>query len=191
VKSFCTAFLLIFVAELGDKTQFMTLALSSRYKAVTVLTGVALGTMLVSLVSVVLGRILGNALPQNLMNIFAGLTFIIFGILSLKQSKEEEAQKDTLNNNQHLIWLSIAFTFFLAELADKTMIATIAIASQDSNYFAIWAGCTLGLIASNSLAIIAGKTLSKYVNGKAVHLIAAAIYIFAGLLALKQGIIRP
>jgi Ca2+/H+ antiporter, TMEM165/GDT1 family len=192
VKSFWTAFLLIFVAELGDKTQFMTLALSSRYKAVTVLTGVALGTMLVSLVSVVLGRILGNALPQNLMNIFAGLIFIIFGILSFKQSKEEEdAQKDTLNNNQHLIWLSIAFTFFLAELADKTMIATIAIASQDSNYFAIWAGCTLGLITSNSLAIIAGKTLSKYVNGKAVHLIAAAIYILAGLLALKQGIIRP
>ncbi len=190
MKSFWTAFLLIFVAELGDKTQFMTLALSSRYKAVTVLLGVALGTMLVSMVSVMLGRVLGSVLPRNLMNIFAGLIFIIFGILSLKQSKDEEKiQTDTLKNNQHLIWLSIAFTFFLAELADKTMIATIAIASRDSNYFAIWAGSTLGLLASNSLAIIVGKTLSKYVNGKAMHLIAATIYIIAGLLALRQGLI--
>ncbi len=90
----------------------MTLALSSRYKAVTVLIGVALGTMLVSLVSVVLGRLLGNVLPQNLMNICAGLIFVVFGILSLKQSKtEEESQTEKLKNNEHLIWLSIAFTF--------------------------------------------------------------------------------
>ncbi len=190
MKSFWTAFLLIFVAELGDKTQFMTLALSSRYKAITVLSGVALGTMLVSLVSVILGRVLGNVLPQNLMNILAGLIFIVFGILSLRQSKEEEnTQPETIKNNQHLIWLTIACTFFIAELADKTMIATIAIASRDSNYFAVWAGSTLGLLASNSMAIVAGKALSKYVNGKAIHYIAATIYIIAGLFALKQGLI--
>ncbi len=77
----------------------------------------------------------------------------------------------------------------MAELADKTMIATIAIASRDSNYFAVWAGSTLGLIVSNSLAIVAGKALGKYVNGKAIHLITATIFILAGLLALKQGLI--
>jgi putative Ca2+/H+ antiporter (TMEM165/GDT1 family) len=191
VKSFWTAFLLIFVAELGDKTQFMTLALSSRYKALTVFIGIALGTMSVSLVSVLLGRVLGNFLPQNLMSILAGLIFIVFGILSLRQSKEEEitAATETSKNNQHLIWLTIACTFFIAELADKTMIATIALASRDDNYFAIWAGSTLGLLVSNSMAIGAGKALTKYVTGKAVPLIAATIYILAGLFALKQGLL--
>ena len=90
MKSFWTAFLLIFVAELGDKTQFMTLALSSRYKLSTVLLGIMLGTMSISLVSVLVGELLGKALPNNIMNIIAGIIFLIFGLLALKQSKEEQ-----------------------------------------------------------------------------------------------------
>jgi putative Ca2+/H+ antiporter (TMEM165/GDT1 family) len=68
------------------------------------------------------------------------------------------------------------------------MIATIAIASRDKNYFAVWLGATLGLMASNCLAIIAGKTLSKYLTGKVIALTTAAIYIIVGILALKQGL---
>jgi len=190
VKSFWTAFLLIFVAELGDKTQFMTLALSSRYKARIVLLGVTLGTMVVSLVSVALGGLLGKVIPHSLINILAGLIFIVFGLLSLKQSKEvAAAETNKIKNTHGLIWLTIAFTFFVAELGDKTMLATIAIASRDKNYFAVWLGSTLGLIVSNCLAIIAGKALNKYVTGQAIHYTAAAIYIGAGILAIWHGFI--
>lgn len=189
VKSFWTAFLLIFVAELGDKTQFMTLALSSRYKASTVLLGVSVGTMAISLVSVLLGSVLGKAFPTNLMNIIAGLIFIVFGLMSLRQYKEETVEAETYKKIHGYIWLTIATTFFIAELADKTMLATIAIASRDKNYFAVWLGSTLGLIASNCLAIIAGKALNKYLSGKVVHFTSAAIYILAGIFALRQGLI--
>lgn len=189
MKSFWTAFLLIFVAELGDKTQFMTLALSSRHSASIVLLGVSLGTMLVSLFSVALGRLIGNIIPAGLMNILAGLIFIFFGLSSLKQSKEEDDDAgNSKNGKQHIIWLSIAITFFIAELADKTMIATVAIASRDTNYLAVWAGSSLGLIASNCLAIIAGKTIGKYLQGRSVHILAASIFIIAGIFALKQGL---
>lgn len=188
MKSFWTAFFLIFVAELGDKTQFMTLALSSRYPAAIVLLGVTLGTMLVSLVSVTLGEVLGHALPHTLMNILAGLAFIVFGLLSLIESqKEEKIEEKNITKGHRFLWLTIALTFFVAELADKTMLATIAIASRDKNYFAIWLGSTLGLVASNCLAIVAGKAISKKLTGKAMHITAATIYIIAGALSIWHG----
>ncbi len=192
MKSFLAAFLLIFVAELGDKTQFMTLAMSSRYKATTVLLGVTVGTMAISLVSVLLGSVIGKALPANLMNILAGLIFIVFGIQALRQYKADEAtDKDTPKKIRGFVWLTIAITFFIAELADKTMLATIAIASRDKHYFAVWLGSTLGLVTSNALAIIAGKALSKYLTGKVIHYGSAAIYIIAGIFAIRQGLISP
>ena len=145
--------------------------------------------MLVSLVSVALGQVLGNFLQKNWMDILAGLIFIIFGLLNLKHPQKEEADNsETIEKAEHWAWLSIAATFFIAELGDKTMLATLALASKDKNYLAIWAGSTFGLLLSNALAIIAGKTLSKYVNGRVVHFVSAAIYILAGLLSLQQGL---
>jgi putative Ca2+/H+ antiporter (TMEM165/GDT1 family) len=195
VKSFWTAFLLIFIAELGDKTQFMTLALSSRYKATVVLLGVTLGTMAVSLVSVALGAMLGGVLPRGPMSIGAGIILIVFALLSLKQAMEtskveEEANQDIENKIHHPrhLWVTIAVTFFVAELADKTMLATVAIASRDKNYLAVWLGSTMGLVASNCLAIIAGKALSQKLSGKAMHMTAAAIFTFAGVASIWQGI---
>jgi len=187
--------LLIFIAELGDKTQFMTLALSSRYRASVVLLGVTLGTMLVSLVSVSLGAVLGGVLPRALMNICAGIAFIVFALLSLKQvieadHTEEEAMKDIKQKVHHPrhLWLTIACTFFVAELADKTMLATVAIASRDKNYFAVWLGSTLGLIVSSVLAVIAGKALSQKLSGRTMHITAAVIFILAGVLAIWHGL---
>lgn len=195
MKSFWTAFFLIFIAELGDKTQFMTLALSSRYRASVVLLGVTLGTMLVSFVSVSLGAVLGGVLPRGPMNIGAGIAFIIFALLSLKQvmeadHTEEEALKDInekVHHPRHL-WLTIAFTFFITELADKTMLATVAIASRDKNYFAVWLGATLGLVVSSVLAIIAGKALSKKLSGRSMHITAAIIFLLAGVLSIWHGL---
>jgi Ca2+/H+ antiporter, TMEM165/GDT1 family len=195
VKSFWTAFLLIFIAELGDKTQFMTLALSSRYRAGLVLLGVTLGTMLVSLVSVSLGAVLGDMLPRGPMNIFAGVAFITFALISLKEgmaaknTEEEEANRDIAKKVHHPrhLWLTIAFTFFVAELADKTMLATVAIASRDKNYFAVWLGSTLGLVASSCLAIIVGKVLKQKLSARVMHITAAAIFFFAGTLSIWHG----
>ena len=67
------------------------------------------------------------------------------------------------------------------------MLATIAIASRDKNYFAVWLGSTLGLVASNCLAIVAGKAISKKLTGKAMHITAATIYIIAGALSIWHG----
>jgi putative Ca2+/H+ antiporter (TMEM165/GDT1 family) len=143
-----------------------------------------------------LGEILGGILPRAPMNIGAGIIFMIFAGLSLKEAFEatnseeakakEEIAKD-IDHPRHL-WLAIAFTFFVAELADKTMLATIAIASRDKNYFAIWLGSTLGLIVSNCLAIIVGKAISKKITGKSMHIITAVIFVVAGLLAVWQGL---
>lgn len=184
--------MLIFVAELGDKTQFMTLALSSRYPAATVLSGVTLGTVFVSILLVAMGEMLGSVLPQAPINILAGIIFIIFALLALKQNSKEEnaadAEASKIKNHPRHLLLTIAMTFFVAELADKTMLATIAIASRDKNYLAVWLGSSLGLIASNSLAIIVGKTLSQKLTGKVMHITTAIIFLCAGALAIWSGI---
>src|ERR1700722_8763308 len=124
MHAFWTAFVFIFMAEMGDKTQFMTLAMSAKYKGRVVLAGVTLGTLVISLVSVALGQTVGKLLPTFWINILAGTAFIIFGLLELKGDDAEEAEgetnedrktaKDKLGRFGPIV--TIATTFFVAEL---------------------------------------------------------------------------
>ncbi len=76
------------MAEMGDKTQFMTLAMSAKYSAAVVLSGVFIGTLLVSLISVLLGQTVGRLLPYFWINLLAGIAFIAFGLLALRGDGE-------------------------------------------------------------------------------------------------------
>lgn len=188
------------MAEMGDKTQFMTLAMSARYSAVTVLSGVFIGTLLVSLISVLLGQTVGRLLPYFWINLLAGIAFIVFGLLALRGDGEEEAEEAApegepvvpgstakKKNNLNPI-MKVASAFFIAELGDKTMLATVAIAGREYQYFwQVWAGSTLGLVASNALGIVAGKALANKLSAKTMQYLIAAIYIVSGALALWEA----
>lgn len=191
MAAFWTAFFLIFLAEMGDKTQFMTLALSTKYKALTVMLGVTIGTFIVSLVSVALGETMGKLLPFFWINIFAGFAFIIFGIITwLDKETETEAGETSnvpLKQNKMAPVVAIAVTFFFAELGDKTMLATVAIASKESQFFQVWFGSTLGLVGANALAIFAGKFLKKYLTGAVLKYLIVGIYLISGVAAISQN----
>src|SRR3954447_12705097 len=127
VHALLLSFGVIFVAELGDKSQLMALAFAARYRALPVLVGITVATAVVHAVSVLVGVSVGAALPTDAISIVAGLAFLAFGLWTLRGDKltEEEAAKADQSNRSAVVAASVAF--FLAELGDKTMLATITL----------------------------------------------------------------
>ena len=183
--AFWIAFVVVFVAELGDKTQFMTLSFSTRFRWQTVMLGVLVATVVISLISTLLGRVLGTALPLFWINLTAGLAFIAFGVWALRGEEASDEQSSLGHRFGPL--LTVAIAFFLAEFGDRTMLATIVIAGREKSLMGVWLGSATGLVSSNALAIVVGNVLGKKLPEKALKYGTAFIFIASGLLALFQA----
>ena len=185
LTAFWIAFLIVFVAELGDKTQFMTLSFATRLRWKTVMLGVLVATLVISLISTLLGNVLGKALPFFWINLIAGLVFIAFGVWALRGEESPERQ---LSVGRHLSPLmTVAIAFFVAELGDRTMLATIVIAGREKSFAGVWLGSSAGLVSSNALAIVIGNVLGKNLPDKALKYGTAIIFVASGLFALFQA----
>lgn len=188
MKEFLAALFFVFMAEMGDKTQLMTLAFSTKYKALTVFFGVCIATLLINLISVALGEGVGKFFPTFWVNLIAGIAFIGFGIWTLKGDHTKEDEKPHFGKHGPLMTVVIAF--FLAEFGDKTMLTAIAVASRYHNFLAVWMGATIGLVAANALAIVAGKAVGNRLSGKFVQIAVAVVYIFSGCLAIGDTLLH-
>jgi putative Ca2+/H+ antiporter (TMEM165/GDT1 family) len=183
-----TALFFVFVAEMGDKTQLMTLALAARYKSLPVLLGVCLAAMLINSISVLLGCSVGKVLPQFWLNICAGVAFIIFGALALRADKKDEREEEEAPKlDRYGVILAVALSFFLAELGDKTMLTTAALASRTNNVLQVWLGSTVGLVLANALAIVLGASMASRLSGRLTQAIVAAIFAVSGLIVIAQA----
>ena len=147
MEAFFLSFGIIFVAELGDKSQLMALTFAARYRALTILIAITIATALVHLVSVIFGVVVGVALPTDLINVLAGIAFFGFAIWTLRGDKlDEDEEARAAQSNRSVLW-TVGTAFFLAELGDKTMLATITLAT-DHGLFGTWLGSTLGMVAA-------------------------------------------
>jgi putative Ca2+/H+ antiporter (TMEM165/GDT1 family) len=124
-------------------------------------------------------------LPIFWVNLLAGIAFIIFGILELRGEKDDDDQSPKGHFGP---FMTITLSFIMAEMGDKTMLATFAIATREHNFVQVWAGSTLGLFSCNALAIVAGHFLKNYLSSKKLKYGIAAIYIFSGLAAIKLAL---
>ncbi|MGZ4695094.1 MAG: TMEM165/GDT1 family protein [Acidimicrobiales bacterium] len=182
------AFGVIFVAELGDKSQLMALAFATRYRAVPILIGITIATALVHAVSVGIGAMLGATLPTRAITIVAALAFFGFAAWTLRGDEltdEEEAKVDR-SSRSAIVAASVAF--FLAELGDKTMLATITLATT-GNPFAVWLGSTLGMVAADALAIVVGQQLGARLPERAVRIGAAVAFFAFGVILLVEALV--
>ena len=182
------AFGVIFVAELGDKSQLMALAFATRYKAVPILIGITIATALVHAVSVGIGAVLGATLPTKAISIVAALAFFAFAAWTLRGDEltdEEEAKVDR-SSRSAIVAASVAF--FLAELGDKTMLATITLATT-GNPFAVWLGSTLGMVAADALAILVGQQLGARLPERAVRIGASVAFFVFGVILLVEALV--
>ncbi|MFG1603180.1 TMEM165/GDT1 family protein [Actinoplanes sp. NPDC049265] len=181
------SFGVIFVAELGDKSQLMALTFATRFKPLPVLIGITVATAVVHAVSVGIGYGLGASLPTGWIALVAGVAFLGFGAWTLRGDTltEEEKSKAELTKRSAIVAVSVAF--FLAELGDKTMLATITLATQHG-WFGTWLGSTLGMVAADALAILIGRFLGRRLPEKAIKYGAAALFAVFGVWLVVEAI---
>ncbi|MBE3000391.1 TMEM165/GDT1 family protein [Nocardiopsis sp. HNM0947] len=177
----------IFVAEMGDKTQLVAMSLATRYRVLTVLLGITAATAVVHLGSVFIAEVLGAAIPTDWLTFAAGLAFLCFGAWTLRGDEmndkdEERAASRRIRSG----FMTVALVFFVAELGDKTMLATITVGTQH-HWFPVWIGSTIGMVAADAIAIAIGAALGKKLPEKAIRIGAAVLFFVAGAVMLAQG----
>lgn len=187
LDAFWLSFFMIFVAEMGDKTQLVALCLSSRFNAWVVLAGISVATLVVHVFSVLLGGGVGKFLPVGWISLTAALAFIGFGLWTLR-GDELEDENCGATPVRSPFWM-VTTTFFLAELGDKTMLSTVTLATGH-DMIPVWIGSTLGMVASDGLAIIVGQILGKKLPERAIQIGAALIFfafgIYSGIKAVGE-----
>jgi putative Ca2+/H+ antiporter (TMEM165/GDT1 family) len=185
MTAFWISLFLVFIAEMGDKTQLVALAFATRYSAKTVLAGIFGATLLIHFFSVAIGEAAALALPVFWIKLLAGLCFIVFGLWTLRGDTLEDGDKLTASRFSPL--MTVGISFFLAELGDKTMLATVTIASQQKSFAGVWIGSTVGMVVADGLAIIVGRTLGKKLPEKLIRYGAALIFFASGVFALVEA----
>ena len=185
MTAFMTSFLVIALAEMGDKTQLVALAFATRFSARVTITGVFIATLAVHLFSVTIGELLGLALPTRLIELGAGLAFIGFGLWTIRGDTLSE---DSLRESRFGPFLTVAIAFFLAELGDKTMLATVTLASQQQDFVAVWLGSTAGMTVADGLAIAVGIVAGRRLPHRAIQLAAAAMFLGFGVWAIASAL---
>lgn len=187
MDAFLISFGIIFVAELGDKSQLMAMTFAARYKAITILIAITIATALVHLVSVIFGAVVGAALPTNTISVLAGIAFVGFAAWTLKGDElDEEDEARAKRATKSVLW-TVGIAFFLSELGDKTMLATITLATKHG-LFGTWLGSTLGMVAADGLAIVVGQQLGSHLPEKAVRIGAAIIFVIFGAVLIFEGV---
>ena len=183
------SFGVIFVAELGDKSQLMALTFATRFKPLPVLAGITIATALVHAVSVGVGYGLGAALPTAWISLVAGLAFLAFGAWTLRGDRLTEEERAKAENTERSAVVAVGVAFFLAELGDKTMLATITLATQHG-WFGTWIGSTIGMVAADALAIVVGRALGRHLPEKTIKYGAAVLFFIFGIWLAVEAIIQ-
>ena len=182
------SFGLIFLAELGDKSQLVALWFATRYHWALVLLGVTIATLAVHLASTAIGASAADVLPEWLVLTVVGLSFFAFAWWGLRSDTLEERGEAPRTTPLHALGI-VTVAFFLSELGDKTQLATVAIAGERDGFIGVWLGSTFGMVAADAVAILVGIVMGKRLPERAVALVAAALFAVFGAVALARALI--
>jgi len=180
-----SAFALLFVAEMGDKTQLTAMTLATRYRALPVAIGVCSAFLVLNVLAVLVGQVLFRYVPQQAVLLAAGMLFLVFAWKSWQASDEDEEASGPADARSAVI--TSFLMIFMAELGDKTQLALIALAASSGAVWSVFAGATLALWAVSLIGIFVGATLLKNVPKALMHRAAALLFAGFGLLALWRA----
>lgn len=187
IAALLVSFGVIFVAELGDKSQLMAMTYALRYRWWVVLAAITVATTATHAVSVFFGHFLGVSIPADLMSILAGLAMLAFGLWTLRGddlSDEETARAKRVGAS---VFFAVMSAFFLAELGDKTMLATITLAT-DYHWLGVWIGSTVGMVAADALAIVVGRVLGMHLPERSIAIGASVLFFGFAAWLLYEGL---
>ena len=171
---------IVFLAELGDKTQLVALGFGARHRLGPVLAGVALAYAATNLLSVVVGGLLGAALPTRALGLGGGVLFIGFALWSLRPEDDDEDAEVEAAGRRGRVVLSVALAMFVAELGDKTMLATATLAAQ-GNPVLVWIGATIGIILSGSVGVFVGRATGARLPERTIRIGSAVLFAVFGV----------
>lgn len=169
----------VFVAELGDRSQLITMTYALRYRWWVVLSGVAVAAFTVHGVSVTVGHFLGAALPARPLAFASAFAFLAFAVWAWREGAEAD-EAVSQPREPRFAFLTVVSSFALAEVSDKTALATVTLAS-DHDWIGVWIGSTVGMVLADGLAIAAGRLLHRRLPEKLLHVVASLLFLAFGL----------
>ncbi|AZG46909.1 TMEM165/GDT1 family protein [Gordonia insulae] len=187
IAALLLSFGVIFVAELGDKSQLMAMTYALRYRWWVVLLAITVATTAVHAVSVFFGHFLGLSIPSDVMSILAGLAMLVFGLWTIRGDHLDDDEAVKADRVGASVFFAVMSSFFLAELGDKTMLATITL-STNNDWLGVWIGSTIGMVAADALAIAIGALLGKHLPERTIARGAATLFFGFAAWLLWEGL---
>jgi putative Ca2+/H+ antiporter (TMEM165/GDT1 family) len=174
------------LAEMGDKTQLLSLMLAARYpkQALAIICGILIATIANHACAALLGHWLTTLISPDAMRWILGGSFLGIGLWLLVPDHIDDAADSKVADRALQVFFLTVVLFFLAEMGDKTQIATIALGAKYSDVFSVTVGTTLGMMLANAPAVWVGQKFTKRMPIKWVHAVAAVTFIAIGIATL-------
>lgn len=178
-----------FIAEMGDKTQLMLIALTSKHKLKDIILGTAAAILVLNGLAVLAGGLVSEFIPDWLIKTAAAIAFLYFAASTIAgddDDEEEEGGKSKIK----IAPLAVFCTFFLAELGDKTQLTAITFGANEGMgaAFVVWIACSLGLFAADILGMLVGYLLKSKTPDGLLNTLAFVIFSIFGVYTLYQGL---
>ena len=179
---FISAFAFVLIAEMGDKTQLFAVACASKYKAKDVMIGITTSIIILNAIAVIAGSYISQVIPIIYVKAAAAVSFIMFGLLSVKNDDEEE--EANIAKNKYGPIITVALAFFVSEFGDKTQLMAITMSAQYMKPIPVFLGAVLGMVIADGLGVIGGSYIAKFVPQKYIRWGAAVIFLIFGSTSL-------
>src|SRR4051812_11609087 len=179
MSAFLLSFGLIFLAELGDKSQLVALWFATRYHWAIVILGVTIATLTVHLASTAIGATVSDLLPEAVVLGPVGVSFFALALWGPRGGTLDDTERRQGTTPLGAL-ATVTVAFFLSELGDKTQLATVSIAGERSDFVGVWLGSTAGMVTADALAIAVGIVMGKRLPERGVAVVAAVLFAVFG-----------
>ncbi len=185
MQAILSSFLLVAVSEMGDKTQLLAFSLATRFrKPWPVMAGILVATIANHALASSVGAWISANVPARVLAAILAATFIGFGVWTLRPDTLDEAR----GPERFGAFLTTVVLFFLAEMGDKTQLATVALAARFDSIVRVTIGTTLGMLAADGLAVFLGERVADQVSSRKMRWAAASLFFLFGALSLVAAL---
>ncbi len=177
--------ILVFLAEIGDKSQIVCMTLAARHRGLPVLLGAVIAFAVLNLLAVIFGVFVAHVIPEIYVAVIVAMLFLLFGLQSLFFGQEDSNQDEAPKLSSHSLLITAFLMIFIAEFGDKTQ---IAVAGLSTRYDAagIWLGATIALAVTSGLAVWVGRGLLQHVPTHLMQRLSGVVFLLIGLFAVAK-----
>jgi Ca2+/H+ antiporter, TMEM165/GDT1 family len=183
LAAFSAAFLLVVLAEMGDKTQFVAMTFATKFNPFKVLFAIFLATIANFVIVIVIGQLLTEIVPLDVISLAASISFIGFGLWTLREEKIVDKKTKV---SRFGVVATVAVAFFVAEFGDKTQLATLSLAAQYHSPVSVLVGATLAMLVADGVGIVIGVVLCKRIPQHKLKWLSAVIFVLFGLVGVYE-----